>query len=162
MLLIAIISSCSKVSYKYLKRISPNKVVFIPQHHCNFERLVRNRNQVTTVGVIGTPGFLARLPANFEKKLTPNGVNLLRYFSFRNRQDVINFYQKIDVQIVWRPWPSNLSNPLKIVNAASFGIPTLAYPENTFDSVLKKRKNIISKKFPKCIKISQEKGAFNL
>ena len=127
--------ACSQIDYKNLSALLPNKVVLIPQHHCNFERLVRNRNQVTTVGVIGAPGFLAKLPANFEKKLTPNGLNLLPYFSFHNRQDVINFYQKIDIQIVWRPWPSKLNNPLKIVNAASFGIPTIAYPENTFDEV---------------------------
>lgn len=127
--------ACSEVNYKYLKRILRNKVVFIPQHHCNFERVIRNRNQVTTIGAIGAPGLLTRLPADFEKKLTQKGLNLLQYFSFRTRQDVVNFYQKIDIQIVWRPWLNKLSNPLKIVNAASFGIPTIAYPEEAFGEV---------------------------
>ena len=38
----------------------------------------------------------------------------------------------IDLQIVWRPYEKILSNPLKIVNAASFGIPTIALDEPAF------------------------------
>jgi glycosyltransferase involved in cell wall biosynthesis len=78
---------------------------------------------------------MALFPEDFEKKLAQNGLELLKYSSFHSRQDVVDFYRKIDIQAVWRPWPKALSNPLKIVNAASFGIPTLAYPEVAFAEV---------------------------
>ena len=39
---------------------------------------------------------------------------------------------KIDVQLVWRPYHKTLSNPLKLVNASSFGIPTIALDEDAF------------------------------
>ena len=38
----------------------------------------------------------------------------------------------IDLQIVWRPYKKILSNPLKLVNASSFGVPTIALDENAF------------------------------
>ena len=36
---------------------------------------------------------------------------------------------------MWRPYKKILSNPLKIVNAASFGIPTIALDEKAFGEV---------------------------
>lgn len=126
---------CSQIDYDNLTRRLPNKVVLIPQHHCNFERRKRNRSKIATVGVIGVPGLFTKLPDNFEEELTRNGLQLLKYSGFRNRQDVVNFYLSIDLQVVWRPWPKKLSNPLKIINAASFGIPTIAYDEDAFREV---------------------------
>jgi hypothetical protein len=41
----------------------------------------------------------------------------------------------LDLQIVWRKQNRPLKNPLKIVNAMSFGIPTIAYPETAFREV---------------------------
>jgi len=120
---------CSQVDYDFLGR-QENKVVLIPQHHCNFERAIRTRDKITTVGMIGANlENFEPLRQEFENKLGQLGLTFLSYTKFKNRMDVINFYKNIDVQIVWRPWKKRLSNPLKIVNGASFGIPTIAYNE---------------------------------
>jgi hypothetical protein len=126
------IIACLQKDYEYLAHKLSNKIIFIPQHHCNFERVKRSRDQITTVGVIGFPDTFKWLPQNFEKRLTQNGLDLLAYSDFHNRQDVVNFYKMIDIQVIWRPWKQALQNPLKMVNAASFGIPTVAYDEDAF------------------------------
>lgn len=127
--------ACSRENFEYMKRKLKNEVILIPQHHCNFERIKRNRIKITTVGAIGTPDLLSALPKNLEGELGKHGLTLIKYSGFRSRMDVSNFYQKIDIQIVWRPWKKSLSNPLKIINAASFGIPTVAFDENSFNEV---------------------------
>lgn len=124
--------ACSRLDYEFLSLKLKNKVVFIPQHHCNFERAKRTRDHVATVGIIGFPKSFDWLPENFEKRLNQLGLDLLAYSGFRQREDVVDFYKKIDVQVVWRPWRQVLQNPLKMVNAASFGIPTIAYEEDAF------------------------------
>lgn len=123
---------CSQVDYKKLAGFLKNKVVLIPQHHCNFEEVQRDRKEVTTIGVIGAPGLLIRLPENLKKRLSDNNFELITNNTFRTRQHVVDFYKSIDIQLVWRPWARRLSNPLKIINAASFGIPTIAYNEEAF------------------------------
>jgi hypothetical protein len=128
--------ACSKQDQKILSRILPNKVVLIPQHHCNFERQVRNRQGIKTIGVIGTAGAFGYLPEGLEKALAEKGIQLLTYSKFFTREDIVNFYKSIDIQIVWRPYRMRLSNPLKLVNAASFGIPSVVYDESVFQEVL--------------------------
>lgn len=54
---------------------------------------------------------------------------------FQTREDVVDFYKKIDIQIVWDKIYRLLKNPLKIVNAASFGIPTVGYPHKGYKEV---------------------------
>ncbi len=109
-----------------------NKIVLIPQHHCNFERAKRLRKKIKTVGVIGTKRAFPYLPADLKARLAERDMDLLEFSEFFTRQDIIDFYKKIDVQIVWRPYRKKLANPLKIVNAASFGIPTIALEEIYF------------------------------
>jgi len=48
---------------------------------------------------------------------------------------VFETYKKIDKQIIWRKNNVPLKNSLKIVNAMSFGIPTIAYPEIGYSDV---------------------------
>ncbi|OGM19974.1 hypothetical protein A2714_02835 [Candidatus Woesebacteria bacterium RIFCSPHIGHO2_01_FULL_38_9] len=124
--------ACSELDFETLSRTVPNKIVLIPQHHCNFERVKRTRKEKTTVGVIGTPHAFPLLPQEMKPELAKRGMNLWEYSHFFKREDIIDFYQKIDVQIVWRPYSKKLANPLKIVNAASFGIPTIALDEPYF------------------------------
>ena len=127
---------CSQVDYELMSKELPNnKVVLIPQHHCNFERIRRTRTEIKTVGVIGTRGAFPFLPEGLKEALAERGIELLEFSKFFSRQDIIDFYMKIDVQIVWRPYKKILSNPLKIVNAASFGIPTIALDEPAFKEV---------------------------
>ena len=126
---------CSRADFEVMSQCISNKIVVIPQHHCNFERLKRIRTEVTTVGVIGVAKAFAYLPVGLREGLVERGMNLLEYSKFFTRQDIIDFYQKVDIQIVWRPYKKRLSNPLKIVNAMSFGIPTIALDELAFREV---------------------------
>lgn len=126
---------CSQADYETMSSVIPNKIVLIPQHHCNFERVQRNRSGVETIGIIGTKGAFPFLPVGLKTTLANRGIELIEFSDFFSRQDVIDFYQKIDIQIVWRPYKKLLSNPLKIVNAASFGIPTIALDEPAFEEL---------------------------
>jgi len=126
---------CSEADYKTMSGIIPNKIVLIPQHHCNFENQKRTRTGIKTVGVIGTQSAFPYLPMGIEQELNKRGIKLIEFSSFFDRKDIIDFYLSIDVQIVWRPYRKLLSNPLKIVNAASFGIPTIAFDELAFSEV---------------------------
>ncbi len=123
---------CSREDERIMKSVIPNEIIFIPQHHCNFNREVRTRNEIKVVGVIGTAGAFPFLPGGLKEELAARGMELLEFSRFFSRQDIIDFYLKIDVQIVWRPYRKLLSNPLKLVNAASFGIPTIALDEEAF------------------------------
>lgn len=125
--------ACSTLDGVILQRELPNNVVVIPQHHCNFERVTRERSGVTRVGCIGTEGAWKDLPAGLEEALGKRGVALERFSQFWQRQDIIDFYRRIDVQIVWRPYRKRLANPLKLVNAGSFGVPTIALHEDYFN-----------------------------
>lgn len=123
---------CSKADQDIMSKELKNEIVLIPQHHCNFERVSRIRNEVTRVGIIGELPAFNFLPPNLEKELSQRGMELVKFSKFFTRQDIIDFYLNIDVQIVWRPYKKILSNPLKIVNAASFGVPTIALDERAF------------------------------
>ena len=130
---------CSQVDYEYVSQTVANKVVLIPQHNCNFERVKRNRNEITTVGCVGTSGAFPWLPEGLKGRLKEQEMDLVEFSHFFTRQDIVDFYQKIDVQIVWRPYLGRykirMTNPLKLVNAASFGIPTIALQEPSFKEV---------------------------
>jgi hypothetical protein len=122
--------------YNYLKVKLKNKIVLIPQHHCNFERIKRTRGEVKVAGIIGNPAAFQYPLKDIESKLRGIGVSLKPFIKkvFNNRQEVVDFYKQIDVQLIWRPGSDGvLRNPLKITNALSFGIPTVAYPEEDFD-----------------------------
>ena len=131
--------SLSDWNYHVLKRSLTNKIINIPQQHCNFERVLRKRKEVTTVGIIGTLRAFEYLPGGLEDQIKKRGMELIKFSKFYTRQDIIGFYLSIDVQIIWRPYydyhKDILVNPLKIVNASSFGIPTIAYDEPAFKEV---------------------------
>ena len=123
---------CSKADYETMSKAIPNKLILIPQHHCNFNKIKRTRTKVTTVGMIGTKTAVDFLPKGFKEELEKRGMKFLFFSRFFKRQDIIDFYMSIDIQVVWRPYKKILSNPLKIVNASSFGIPTVALDEPAF------------------------------
>lgn len=126
--------ACTQHSANLLRRLRwlRNPVVFIPQHHCNFERAARTRQGVQTVGVIGSWGAYPLIPAALKDAVRERGLEWYECPTFTTRQDVVDFYQRIDVQVVWRPIRRStrpVLTPLKLVNAASFGIPTIALEE---------------------------------
>lgn len=128
--------ACSKQDQEFLSKILNQEVKFIPQQHCNFKKELRTRKDVNTIGMIGTEDAFEWLPKGLEKELSDRNIKLIKFSKFFSREDIVNFYKSIDIQIVWRPYKMKLSNPLKLVNAASFGIPTIAYHETVFDKEL--------------------------
>lgn len=117
----------SLASLEFLKEKLQNKLFLIPEHHCNFDRVVRTRKEINTVGFIGTPrSFTYPLP-DITKRLGKIGFKFITNSNYKNRQDVIDFYQQIDLQIVWYINDNSpFKHPTKFINAASFGIPTIA------------------------------------
>lgn len=127
---------CSEADLTVMSKELPNnKVVLIPQHHCNFERRKRERQEVTKIGVIGTKEAFPPLPQELKGELAKRNMRLIEFSGFFSREDIIDFYMNIDIQIIWRPYKKILSNPLKIVNASSFGVPTVALKEEAFNEV---------------------------
>ncbi len=126
----------SKYAYDFIKKMRlRNKIVFIPQQHCNFENFRRDRKTITTVGIIGVPRAFEHPIDEVRKKLEEIGLKLLTNFDFQTRDDVVNFYKNIDIQIVWSKRYRLLKNPLKIINAASFCVPTVGYPHKGYREV---------------------------
>lgn len=117
----------SQTSHEFVKERLKNEMVLIPQHHCNFERTVRLRREINTAGFLGTPRSFTYPVDEIRKLLEKIGIKFITNFNYKNRQDVLDFYKQIDVQIVWYiNDDSPFKHPLKIINAASFGIPTIA------------------------------------
>ncbi len=123
---------CSQADYETMSNALPNKIVLIPQHHANFERQKKKRTAIKVVGIIGEKNAFDYIPRKIREELKKRDIELLEYSKFFSRQDIIDFYMNIDVQLVWRPYRKILSNPLKIVNASSFGVPTIALDEPAF------------------------------
>lgn len=141
----------SELSQEYLSMMLNRKdVIFIPHHHCNYERFVRPDRPVKVVGIIGSQNSFQYPREQLEKQLNDLGLELRYDFEFwktynntpavngaTGREKVCNFYKGIDLQIVWRvkPWSPRFDvyrNPLKLENAGSFGIPTISYPEPSY------------------------------
>lgn len=126
---------CSETDRGTLGTRLQNPLTLIPQQHCNFEREPRTRRGVKVVGIIGTWYAWQFLPSGLEAALRERDLTLWQYSSFTCRGDVVDFYRNIDVQLVWRPYAKPLSNPLKLVNAAAFGVPTIAFAEPAFNEM---------------------------
>lgn len=121
---------------KYLEKIPVrNDIKLIPHNHCNFERELRSRTDVKTVGFIGFPKYSFKHPLDdIKERLVKVGLDFRQKTTFNHRNGVNWFYKNVDIQIVWRPDADKFLNPLKLSNAGSFGIPTVAYPEESFVS----------------------------
>jgi len=119
--------ACSECAYDYLKNEIPNEITLIPQHHCNFERMVSKTNG-NKFGVVGGKGAI-------QEKVEYLFDDFIWKTDYKNREDVFDTYQRIDKQVIWRKNNVPLKNSLKIVNAMSFGIPTIAYPEIGYSDV---------------------------
>lgn len=121
----------SEVLLGYLKEKLTNEIVFIPEHHCNFERAKRTREEMTTAGFVGAASLL-NFAANdkIAQELAKIGVEFKAYYYFKNRQDVVDFYKQIDLLIVadfdWIDDSEAYRHPTKLISAASFGIPAIA------------------------------------
>ena len=109
-----------------IKQYIKNKTVIIPHHHCNFERTKRNElNGIVNIGITGSPQAFNVIPDIIKQGLIDRGMNLVEWSNFYPRTSVAKFHSRIDIHLQWRPWKKALSSPLKIVNASSFGVPTI-------------------------------------
>lgn len=130
--------AASQCSFDVLKENLPNKIVLIPSHHLNQERLKRTRTKITTGGYIGSPSPAAfQMYGEIKTELKKIGLDFVTSFDFKERQDAINLYSQIDLFIIG-PWVGDDSPhkiPTKIINAASFGIPSIAYPLKGYQEI---------------------------
>lgn len=135
----------SRLGHAYLsKRLNRNDIVLIPEHHCNYERWQRPIDrEVKVVGVCGNPHSIQIPHEEIKKMIEDLGLEYRPLFSkdLTGREQVANYYKDIDIQIVWRPRFSGqerlvsdkyLRNPIKLANAGSYGIPTVAFPEPSY------------------------------
>ena len=125
----------------YLSCHIKNDIVVIPEHTCNFDNEVREDREVKVVGYVGsTQCFDLDV---FEVKEALNSIGLdFRFLTSETmdvtREDICEFYKSIDIQLAFRL--PNIAvrkpiyrNPLKIFNAGSFKIPTVAFPEISYE-----------------------------
>lgn len=141
----------STIAQEYLsKLLKRNDIKYIPQFHCNFEGYTRVPREVRVAGTVGALNSLQCSLIELEKMLKEIGVELdfdRQYWPHYNnqpnelgidaREKICNFYKGLDVQIVWRtrawsPKHEPLKSNTKLINAGSFGVPTIAYPEPSF------------------------------
>jgi len=116
------IIASSLASKEYLKGKLKRNIILIPQHHCNYDNEI---SQGDKVGMVGKMSSMRN----------PEIRELFHVYKFKTREDVVNAYKELKIQVIWRNIYLPLKNPLKIINAASFGIPTVAYPEYAFKEV---------------------------
>jgi hypothetical protein len=126
----------SETGHEHLTEVlGRDDILLIPQHHVNFDRLRRARQEVLVAGVVGGPGAIQCDIDDLKQVLADLGLEFRWLRHFRNPAEIVEFYQDLDVQIVWRKQNRPLKNPLKIINAMSFGIPTIGYPEMAYREV---------------------------
>lgn len=121
------------LAYETLKKTVKNRIVNIPHHHVNYERTRRTRDKITRIGTTGSPEAWNYIPDEIKEGIKKRGLTLEMYSTFYPRTAVARFHESIDIFIHWRPFLSRkLSCPFKIINAASFGVPTIALDEPSF------------------------------
>lgn len=125
------IITMSQIQYEYVKRELPNEVVLIHHHHINIERARREPNNKLIGGFIGHSGHAQSLYFDIKEHLSLAGIEFVADFNSLTRKDAIKFYKSIDFLVVWNIEEYKdyfCSHPTKLINAASFGVPTLSQP----------------------------------
>jgi hypothetical protein len=131
----------SLAHYDYLKSKLENEVIYIPHHHCNFDREKRMKNSCYVVGgLIGPPSTItSRVCEEIKSRLKEVGIEFLTCFDYKERKDTIDFYKKIDFQVIWYHAGYNpkdpYRHPTKLMSAASMGIPTITQPMDGYREI---------------------------
>lgn len=116
----------------YLKTQLENEIIYIPHPHINFENKTRTKNKPIVGGLVGPS--VPEVYATYEKiKGLLGEIEFKECFAHKTREDMLKFYDEIDFQVVWYDrLPTDFKiyyrYPGKIINAGSFGIPTIAEP----------------------------------
>jgi hypothetical protein len=123
--------AASQYSYEYFKKRLPNEIFLIPSHHLNVDRIKRDRKKIKVAGYIGAPSpEVFKRFDEIKERLKEIGIDLVTSFLFKTKQDALDLYKQIDI-FVFGDWDSldhPFRIPTKIINAASFGIPSVAFP----------------------------------
>jgi hypothetical protein len=133
----------SKVGFNYVRNnINSKNIKLIPQHHCNKERIVRSNHPIEVVGFIGSDASCQISFQKLKRNFSNVGLNFIWLLPPFTLEQVIKFYRKIDIQIVYRIWDIadkniNLKDGLKLFNAGSFGIPTVSTSEPGYNEEFK-------------------------
>jgi hypothetical protein len=121
----------SQIQYEYLKENLSNEIFLIPHHHINFERFRRTRNDILIGGMVGHSGLAYNYYAEIKERLSKVGIDFISDFNSQTRQDMVDFFKKIDFLVIWNTDEYKncfYCHPTKLINVASFGIPTLTQP----------------------------------
>jgi len=128
----------SKPHLDFLRTVLKNEIVYIPHHHINFERIHRRRKKIVNCGYVGSnPRYDVELNKEIGERLKKIGLKFMPYYNYDTKEDIINYYQKIDLQIIgyFTLLDSPYYHQTKIVNAMSFGVPTIASPRRGYTEV---------------------------
>ena len=121
---------------EFLEAFPGRQIHLIPHHHCNYENEKRPERPVRTVGCCGGDGAVQWPHYRIEAWLQSMDLKWSITNEYLRRERVVDFYKTIDIQFVWRPTHKRgiaaHTNPLKLSNAGSFGIPTVCFPEPAF------------------------------
>ena len=121
------------------EQLPDHTVIKIPEHHCNFENVIRPKDK--KIKKVGFCGYMYNfhLPLDQIQNMLHAAdleVVVLSDMVHATRKDICNFYEQIDIQICYRRdigvCVPQLKNPLKVINAASFGVPTVSYLEPAY------------------------------
>jgi hypothetical protein len=134
---------CSRSGEQWLKERIGSPLFFIPQHHCNVERERRPLDRpVRVVGYVGVkPADGVTWPDQIETAVRKMGLEMRWFTDYQDRADVVDAYRQIDIQLGWREGMVekllHLKNPMKVISAASYGIPTVAKREPAYELEVK-------------------------
>ena len=120
-----------ETSYNLYRPLMTNKIAVIHPHHCNFDRELRTRKEITTVGYIGGETVFCYPLDEIKVMIESIGLNFIYNCNYKTREEIVNFYKLIDIQLVWsgQKFRQQSRGPLKFINGISFGIPTVGYPQ---------------------------------
>jgi len=119
------------VSSQYLRQRIPNEIFVIEQQHLNWDREKRTRKGLLRGGYIGKQSSVAdAVNRKIVKTLYQLNISFYECYHWPKRIDAINFYKEIDFLVIG-PHKSIKQDdyfitPTKMINAASFGIPSIA------------------------------------
>jgi len=131
------------VAREYIERRTSKPIYVIPHHHCNFADLKRIDRDINIVGYVGYEDRLSLKVDILRRKLEKHGFVLNTCFVTKetSREDVIEAYLEMDINLVFDDSPAKVLFPpeikcsLKVINASSFGIPTVGFRELAYRDV---------------------------
>ena len=124
----------SLYSYKFLKEMLPNRIEWISQQHLNWDRTTKEVKEIKVCGYIGGPSEQVRRQYDkIGKSLEKAGFEFLPCFDFTTRESCVDFFMKIDCLVIGESIQNPYKSPAKLINAASFGIPTVAFPLESYE-----------------------------